>query len=262
MILRIFLALFFTLSLHATDDSWLSKVDTKLEIGIYFPSSTGTISNLTSTATFDNDFGYSQSEATYIAAEIKLHYAYLPNISLGYFNMQDNSNATLTRTIRVADSDFDGSVATQIDYQVFNLLLYKEFKIKGEMGSLFGKSIYSGDLEFDVGLNSKLFQWKYQVQDLSDVTRAPSWIEVNEFIPLPYFGIKYHWYDFKLYADISALAFSSAKSTSYQYGISYRVVSGLYLSAAYVSEEFEVVEDQDTIEFQTDGYKFSFMYAF
>jgi predicted porin len=130
------------------------------------------------------------------------------------------------------------------------------------MGKLFGKAIFTGDLEFDLGLNTKLFQWEYQVQDLTQLDKAPSWIKVSEFIPLPYIGIKYHWYNLKLYADVSSLAFSDAQSTSYQFGMAYRVVAGLYLSLNYMSEEFKVVEDQDTIDFQTDGYKFSFKYAF
>jgi hypothetical protein len=130
------------------------------------------------------------------------------------------------------------------------------------MGTIFGKSFYTGDLEFNIGLNTKLFQWEYQIQDLTNLSQSPSWITVNELIPLPYLGVKYHWYDFKLYADVSTLAFSSAKSTSYQFGIDYRVVSGLYLSAGYMSEEFEVVEQLDKVDFQTDGYKFSFKYTF
>ena len=262
MILRVLLTLFFSISLYGSSNSWSSKIDSTLEVGIFLPTVSGTLSNHTSVSDFKSTLGYSKTEATYLSADIKLDYTYAPNISLGYFNMQDNATASLYKKIQIADNDFNTSISSQIDYQVFNVLLYKDLKIKGKMTTLFGKSIYSGDIEFDIGLNTKLFQWKYQVQDLSDLSRASSWIKVNEFIPLPYLGIKYHWYNLKLYADMSTLAFSSAKSTSYQFGLDYRVVAGLYLSASYLSEEFKVLEDQDTIDFQTNGYKFSFKYAF
>lgn len=262
MLLRVLFTLFFTLSLYGASDSWYSKIDTTLEVGIFSPTVSGTISNIQGPADFQNDLAYSDAQATYLSADIQIHYDYAPNISFGYFNMQDSATATLTKTIRVATVDFNSSVFSQIDYQVFNALIYKDFMIKGEMSSFFGKPFYSGDLEFDVGLNTKLFMWKYQIEDLSAPTQVPSWIEVNELIPLPYFGIRYHLYDLKIYADISTLAFSSAKSTSFQYGISYRVVDGLSLSAGYLSEEFEAVEYKDSVVFQTDGYKFSVKYAF
>jgi hypothetical protein len=262
MILRVLFALLFNLSLYGASDSWYSKVNTTLEVGIFLPTINGSITNIEGPSDFQNDLAFSTSKATYISADFQLHQDYIPNIYFGYFNMQANASASLTKTIRVATVDFNSSVFSQIDYQVFNALLYKDFKLSGKMMSLFGKAYYSGDLEFDIGLNTKLFMWKYQIQDLSKSTQAPSWIEVNELIPLPYFGVKYHLYNLKVYTDISTLAFSNAKSTSYQYGLSYRVVDGLYLSAAYFSEEFEVVENLDIVEFQTDGYKFSFKYAF
>jgi len=117
-------------------------------------------------------------------------------------------------------------------------------------------------LEFDIGLDTKLLKWNYEVQDLTNTALSPSWIHVSEFIPLPYIGMKYYLYNFIMYADTSALAFSSAKSTSYQVGLDYRVVGGLYLSAAYIYEQFKVTEQQDIVDFKTAGYKFSFKYAF
>ena len=262
MIFRVLLSLFFSISLYAASDSLPSKVNTTLEVGIYLPSISATISNISGDVDFKEDFDYSRAEASYLSADIQLAYDYVPNIAFGYFNMQDNATTTLSREVRIADADFNSSISSQIDYQVFNLILYKDFKIKGQMKSLFGKSIYSGDFEFDIGFNTKLFMWKYQVQDLTKLTVSPSWIEVNELILLPYFGFRYYWYNFRLYSSFSALAFSSAKSTSYQYGVAYRVVDGLYLSVSYLSEEFKAVESRDTIDFQTDGYKFSVKYAF
>ena len=262
MIFRVLLSLFFSISLYAASDSLSSKVITTLEVGIYLPSISASILNISGDSDFKDDFGYNTAEATYLSADIQLAYDYAPNIAFGYFNMQDNATTTLSREVRVADTDFNSSISSQIDYQVFNLILYKDFRIKGQMKSLFGKAIYSGDLEFDVGLNTKLFMWKYEVQDLTKPTVSPSWIEVNELIALPYFAFRYHWYDFKFYSSVSALAFSSAKSTSYQYGVAFRVVDGLFLSVSYLSEEFKAVESRDTVDFQTDGYKLSVKYAF
>ena len=262
MIIRLLLPLFITLSLFGAEDSWYSSIDTKFEAGIYLPSSSGTISNIVGESNFESDFGYSNTRASYLALDITLDYDYMPNINMNYFNMQDNKSATLTKTVKVADGTFNSNVATVIDYQVFSLILYQDLKLKGNMTSWFGKSFYSGDLEFDVGLNTKLLKWNYEVQDLTDTTKSPSWIHVNEFIPLPYIGMKYYLYNWIFYADTSALAFSSAKSTSYQIGLDYRVVGGLYLSGAYMYEQFKVVEKQDTVDYKTVGYKVSFKYAF
>ena len=262
MIFRLLLPFFMTLSLFGAENAWYSKIDTKIEAGIYLPSSSGTISNIVGESNFKDDFGYYNTEATYLALNLLLDYDYVPNLNINYFNMQDNQSATLTKTLKVADGTFSSNVATVIDYQVFSVIIYQDLKLKGKMTSWFGKSFYSGDMEFDIGLNTKLIKWNYEVQDLSDTTKSPSWIHVSEFIPLPYIGMKYYLYNLIMYADASALAFSSAKSTSYQVGLDYRVVGGLYLSAAYMYEQFKVLEQQDTVDFKTAGYKFSFKYAF
>ena len=262
MILRAFLTLFFSINLYGVSNSWLSKIDTTIELGIYLPASSGSISNFSNSVDFTNDLGYKNMVAMYLKTEIKLPYVYSPNIVLDYFNIHESSKTVLTKKIQIVNREYDSSITSQINYQVFNFILYKDFMLKGKMRSLLGKRIYSGDLELDVGLNTKFFLWEYEIQDLSNSSHYPSWIKVNELIPLPYLGVKYHLYNIKLYADLSTLSFSSVKSTSYQFGVSYRVVAGLYISTSYQSEFFLTSEDLNTIKYQTDGYKFSFKYAF
>lgn len=264
MIFRLLLPLFIAVSLFGADDAWYSKIGTKLEVGLYLPTSSGTISNLTSKSNFQDDFGYSDAKATYAALSLTHDYNYIPNLRLSYFNMQDNKSVTLSKIVKVADGTFDAnsSVASVIDYQVFSAILYQDLKLKGKMFSLFGKPFYSGDLEFDLGLNAKITRWNYQVQDLTNLSKTPSWIRVSEFIPLPYIGMRYYLYDLVLSADASALAFSRAQSATYQASVDYRAVKGLHLSAGYIYEEFKVLEKEDTVDFKTAGYKFSFKYTF
>jgi 3-oxoacyl-(acyl-carrier-protein) synthase len=126
MILRVLLTLFLSISLYAANDSWYSKIDATVEVGIFLPESSGSISNLTNSAEFQNDLGYSDTEATYLSAEILLHYTYAPNILFGYFNMQDNANSQLTKKIQIADVDFNSSITSQIEYQVFNVAELEE----------------------------------------------------------------------------------------------------------------------------------------
>ena len=240
----------------------LADVTLKVEAGIYLPTIEGSITNTVSKSTFENDFGYGESSASYLGAALILDYDYVPNFEFGYFNMQDNKNAALTQNVTVADGNFSSDVSTVIDYQVFNFLIYQDFKIKGPTQRLLGRDMYFGDLEFDIGLNSKVYMWNYEVQDMTDLTKSSSWINVQAFIPLPYLGVKYYFYDLVLYSNVSALAFSSDKSTSYQIGADYNVVAGLYLSAAYMHDEFKAVELADTVEFSTSGYKFGFKYSF
>lgn len=251
-----------SISLFAVENHSHSKIGTQFEAGIYLPHSSGTISNIVGTSNFHNDFGYSNTEATYLALDFTLDYDYVPNLNINYFNMQDNSHAELNTTVKVADGLFSSKVDTLIDYQVFNAILYQDLKIKGKILSFFDKPFYSGDIEFDIGVNTKLIKWNFQVQDLTDITKSPSWIHVNEFIPLPYIGMRYYLYHLIIYANGSALAFSRAKSTSYQVGADYNVVRGLYLSTGYMYEHSKVTEKEDTVDFKIAGYKFGFKYTF
>ena len=260
--LKVVLVLLFSLSLFAQGSKWYSRVDAKIEAGLYAPAISGTVENLQSISDFSKDFGYADAKASYFSLELRHDYDYVPDIYLSYFNLQDNKSAELTKKTHIAGSDFSSSVSSTIDYQVFDATAYQDLLLKGKIFKLFGRKFYTGDLEFDIGASTKLFQWYYEVKDLSDLSRDSSWIRVNEFIPLPYLGVKYFFYDLLLYANASDLAFSRAKSSDYQAGIDYKIVDGLSLSVSYIYEQFKVVQEQDTVDFKTTGYKFSFKYAF
>ena len=260
--LKVFLLLIFSLSLVAKSNQWYSKVDAKIEAGIYFPLLYGNIENIKGISDLSKDFGYNKARASFFSLEFQHDYNYLPNLYLSYFNMQDSKSITLTKTVKIADKEFNSDVFTTIDYQLFDATFYKDLHQNGYYFTLFGRRYFTGDLEFDVGLSIKLFRWHYEVRDLTDLSRRTAWINVDEFIPLPYIGMKYFLYDLLIYTNANALAFSRAKSNAYQAGIDYKVVGNLHLDASYIYEEFKVVEKEDTVEFKTTGYKFSFKYLF
>jgi len=265
MLLRILLPFLIAFPLIAADDSWYSKIDTKLEASLYMPLSNGTIANTDEPpATFEDDFGYTTSTASYFSLEVMLDYDYTPNFYVSYINMKDNETVTLTDDIYVADETFTsaGSISSDITFKIIDAVMYQDFMIKGDYFTLFGKKYYSGDLEFDPGLSVKIIEWNLEIQDMTDITKDSSWINIAEFIPLPYLGVKYYLYDLMVSANVSALSFSKAKATSYQASVDYRVVDGLYLSAGYLYEQFKAVEDHDTINYKTSGYKVGFKYLF
>ena len=245
-----------------TDQSWYSRINVKVEAGLYLPLEGGTIENIQGTSDFSKDFAYNRGEASYFSLEVVHDYDYVPNLYISYFNMQDSQSATLTKTVQVASKDFSSDVLSTIDYHVFEATVSQDFLLKGNTFTFLGSNYYTGDLEFDVGLSAKLFHWYYEVKDLSNTSRSPAWIKADESIPSPYLGIKYFLYNFNFYANASDLAFSRAKSSTYRAGIDYRVTSSLYLNAAYIYEEFDVVEKKDKIDFKTSGYKFGFKYEF
>lgn len=259
MIFKVLLISLLTLSLYASEKSWSAK----FEASIYLPQINGTIDN-SNKSDFQDDFGYGDATASYFSLDLTLDYDYVPNLYLSYFNMQDNKHAVMTKSVTVADSTYDTntSLASTIDFQVFDAILYQDFKLKGEQFSLFGLPLYTGDLEIDLGIDTKLVAWQYQVENLTTPTDSDSWIKVNSLLLLPYVGAKYYLYDLTLYADVSALSISSTKSTSVQAGIDYMLFNGLSISAAYLYNQFEAQELEDTVNFTTDGYKFGLKYAF
>ncbi len=258
MVLRLLLALlFFNYVLLAE-----SKIDTKIEAGIYMPTLNGSINNHQSSSDISKDYGFTNTTASYLSLLLLLDYPYIPNLSIDYFYMQENEDTVLNKTVAVADGTFSSSISSKIDYNVLNAVFFQDFKKKGSFFSLFGKRYYTGDLEFDVGINTKYISWKFEIQDKTNLNQSPSWIYVNEFIALPYLGFKYYLYNLSIYSNISALSLMDAKSMNYQIALSYRVINGLYLNGAYIHEEFKAIEKSDTVEFNTSGYKFSFIYAF
>ena len=258
-----FLTIIFILSL-ASEISAQSKINTKIEAGLINANMKGDIKNLISTSDFTEDLGYSKFNASYFSVEAVHTYDYFPNVYIGFFNTKESSSTTLDKTIEIADFTYSSSnISSSIDYNVLNLLLYENFLIKGSSKtSLYGSRFYPGDLEFRLGINIKYINWKYNIIDKTAFSSKSSWIKVNEFIPLPYLGFRYYRYKFSMYGNISALSFMDAKSISAEAGIDYRFVKGLHLSLGYIYEDFDVVEDNDTVYYQIDGIKLGFKYIF
>jgi len=262
MIFRILLPFLLLFKLYANEGVWYENIDIKIEAGIYMPTFGGDILNVRGETSFKDDFKYENAPASYFTFFLRHDRDYTPNLIINYFNMKDNKNVILTEPKYLVDTSFDSSIATVIKSSVLNITLFQDLMLKGKYVSIFSKKYYTGDLEFTVGLNTKVVNWDFMIQDLTDLSKESSWIKVEEFIPLPYLGFNYYLYNLRVYADISALSFVDAKATSYKAGVDYRVVDGLYLSAGYLYEQFKAVEDLDTITFNTSGYKFSFKYAF
>ena len=258
MIIR-FVLLLFLLSLELFGES---KIKAAIEVGVFLPELDGSIENSFGSADFQKDFVYKDATASYFAADLFVDYSYVPSIKMKYFYIKENTNSTLENSIVIADGTFNSKVGTTTDFTVLNTIIYQDFKQKGAVLPFLRWNIYTGDFEFDIGLNTKLLMWNFQIEDQTDTTVLPSWINVNQFIPLPYLGFKYYLYRLSLFADVSALSFVRAKAVDYQLGLSYRVISGLSLSGSYMHEEFKALEKQDTVRFSASGYKFSFIYAF
>lgn len=269
MVFRFLLPLFIMLPLYGANYDWLNRlkeinnrVDTKLEVGLYQPIVAGNIINLIAPSSFKEDFSYHEAKASFFTLYFENKYDYIPNIDISYFNMQETKSATLQKTVKIANGTFSSPVSTYINYQVFSLLLHQDFMLKGKRVRFFGKRFYSGDVKFAIGLNTQLFQWRFDVKNLTDLTQASSWISVNEFIPMPYMAVEHFWYDYTFKLSVASLAFSRAKSSIYSASVDYLLVDGLYISGGYLYEQFKVVEGEDTVDFSTSGLKVSFKYKF
>ena len=259
MMLRLLLFLFILIPLHLQAKS---IIDIKPEIGIFLPEIKGTIENTQGVSDFKEDYQYEKSKASFFSLDIDINKKYIPSLYISYLNLKTNTNSDLTKSARVADGDFNSSVSTYIDYSIINAIIYKDFMRKGTVKSIFGYQFYTGDLELDIGVNLKVLKWNFEIEDKVDLTKSSSWINAGLVIPIPYLGIQYYLYDLSIYSSISALSLSEAKLLSYQMGIDYRIVDSIYLSATYLYESFEAIEENDTINFTTAGYKFSFKYKF
>ncbi len=264
MLKYVLLPLIIVASLFAQNNSGASKVEVKIEAGLFLPKLGGAISNTITTADFNNDLGFSKSSASFFALETKLNYDYAPNFYINYFNFKEHADASLSKSIVIADDTYASAanITSVVDFNTVNAIIYQNFLLKGKTVDIYSRRFYPGDIEFNIGLNVKNLNYDYTVQDKDTIARSPSWIKVYEFIPLPYFGFRYYRYNFMILGDISALSFSRAKSTSAQISVDYRVVAGVYVSAGYVYEQFDVVEDNDRVVFRTSGTKLSFKYKF
>lgn len=238
------------------------SVDLKLEFGMIFLDTSGDIDNTASIKGLENDFKddyeYRDLRASYFAVDTVFHYNYVPNLRISYFTMNDNKNSDVNATVREVVFEDTVSVSTTLDYSVLSGIIYQDFKIKGDHATFFSKPYYTGDIEFDIGVNLKNLEWRFNIEN----STQNAWIQVSKFIFLPYIGFKYYLYDFIAYADVSALAIGDAESSTYNVGVEYQVIEDLYLGIGYQHEFFEVLEKTDTVRFETSGYKVSFKYVF
>ncbi len=264
MLKHILLPFIIVVSLFAQNNSGASKVEVKIEAGLFLPKLGGNISNTISTADFEKDLGFSKSSASFFSLETKLNYDYAPNFYINYFNFKEHSDASLNKKMVVANDSYASgtNITSVVNFNTVNAIIYQNFLLKGKTMDIYSRRFYPGDIEFNVGMNVKNLNFNYSVQDKGTNARTPSWIKVYEFIPLPYFGFRYYRYNFMILGDISALSFSRAKSTSAQIAVDYRVVDGVYVSVGYVYEKFDVVQRNDRVVFRTSGTKLSFKYKF
>jgi len=267
MILKLFLIVVSVVSLSAKESSWYDNIEVKVEAGMHLADFGGTHSNsATGYTDYVDDFGYSDAASSYFGLEFDFNYDYIPDIDINYFNVKQTQNATLdaNKTVEVAAKyEFTNAISSKIDYEVLNVIFHKEMKRKGKRVSFLRWRPYLGDIAFAVGLNVKIVRWHFRITDDPSPTQPVyKFVNVDEYIPLPYIKFKYFLYNLTVFGNVSALSLVDAKSTNYEVGIEYRVMKDLYLVGSYMYEDFKAVEKKDTIDFKTTGNKFSFKYVF
>ena len=149
-----------------------------------------------------------------------------------------------------------------MDYAIWSALLYKGFIVKGDYFSFFSHHIYSGDLEFQLGVDTRFLDWQYTIQDRTNLSRSPSWIKAETVVPLVYVGVNYYFYNFGLEAQTSNLAISRSKIIEYNIGAKYRFGSSFYLKAGYLYSNIQFVQDDDEVDYTTSGVRVGFEYFF
>lgn len=269
MILRFLFISLFVISLSAKDNNpkpelnWYEKLHLKVEAGLKVGDFEGTHSTFQKSVTsFKDDLEYSDTTSSHFALNIKSDIDYLPSFGVNYSNAKQTRDVLLEEKIEIVGFDFIGNATTKIEYEVINYFAYYELKQKGGRVK-FGKlRFYPGDIEYKIGIHIESIYWDFQIIDREDTTAEAKYIRAVSSIPMPHFGVKYYYYALVLYADISAISFSEAKSLNYEAGIDYRIMKDLYLSASYFYDDFEVIERLDTIKFKTIGNKFSVKYNF
>jgi len=246
--------------------SWYNKIYPSIEVGMHFATFNGDISNANSTADIQNDLGYVDNKSTYLSFNISNDIKYIPNFSISYFNDSQTQNHIATKTTYIADGVFEtnSTMSSDIDYSVINAKFYYNFNQKGRNFKFLKWKFYSGDIQYFLGIDTKIINWKLNVDDKP--TDKQHWIHVTKNIPLPYVGFKYFYKNLRVFGNISALSFNIAKSTNYEFGLSYQVYKDLYLNGSYLYEDFQATESAgahtDNIDFRTSGNKFGFSYIF
>lgn len=238
----------------------LQAVEFTAKAGLAQQQLSGFISNIYSESTFENDLAYDKSYTSLFSLELRD--IYIPNIKLLYFNTQESASSTLTQSIVIAQNRFekDSNVFSQIKYNQFNALLYKDFFLKGNY--ILSNSLYTGDIEIDLGINTQYTRWDFNIQSLTNPTQPKAWIDVKSFIASPYLAFKYYFYRIKMELFGDALAYKDEKILHYGATIEYNFARGILLSVGYTYNEFELTEKKDKVNFKSSGMNFMFGYRF
>jgi len=245
------------------EDSWYDRFEVQVEAGILMNEFDGELKNPTATLDFAKEIGYDNTYSSYFGLKIKNNYEYLPNVSLNVIDMQEEIDSTFETPKKVADWDFNGSVTSQTKYRVANLVLHNSYKVKGSMQKFLRWEYYTGDIEFNLGINMKYINYSFRIKNNdTNIPEPYAYVDINTFVAQPYIGMTYYWYDLAFFANGSALSISETKARNYQVGLDYRLYKDLYISASYVFEDFQATEKNDKVDFKTFGNKFTFKYIF
>ncbi|MEA1920300.1 MAG: hypothetical protein U9N52_10695 [Campylobacterota bacterium] len=247
--MRYVLLFFILLTLH------VKAADYSVEVGGFMPSFKGDIENPSSTVKYSDDLNYESTLISYFGFNANFDTYYIPNVSIDYFNMIDSQNAVFDSPKELVGMDFNGSVSTQTNYQVINLVLHKNFYKPGVYFDLFGDQYYTGDLYFKLGVNLKNIDYEFQIKQ-NDNPTSPNpyeFITVNSNVILPHFGVLYRLYDLTLFGQGSALAIGDIRANSFKVGADYRLLHYIAVSAGFLYEDFQATEIKDKVTFIASG---------
>jgi len=235
-------------------------VELTLKAGLSKQQLSGSIDNINAKSTFENDFAYDTTDTSTFSLELRD--IYIPNIKILYFNIQESASNTLQQDIVVAQNSFakGSDIFSEIEYKQLNALFYEDFLFKGDY--LFANTLYSGDLEIDLGLNAQYTQWNFDVESLTNPTQPKAWIHIKSNLISPYIAFKYYVSHIQIELFGDALAYKDEKVIHYGGDIQYHFERGIILSVGYTYNEFELTEKEDDVTFNSYGVDFMFGYRF
>lgn len=232
--------------------SAILQAEISVEVGGFAPRFDGQIENPESISVYDKDLQYEGTLISYFGAEADFEPWYLPTLRANYFNMSDSKNALLKEGKTFVEWDYNGSITTWTDYQVLNLMLAKDFYQQGRNLDLFGRNLYTGDLIFDLGLNLKTIDYRFEVRQNGTIADN-DFISVQSSIFMPYFALSYKVGYFTLFGEASGLALGEIKANSFKGALEYRLARHIALRGGYMYEDFEATEKKDKITFKAAG---------
>lgn len=231
----------------------LSAATYNIEVGAFQPTFDGTIENPDSLTDYSKDLNYEATLISYFGFEADFDSWYLPTFKINYFNMSDSYNANLTGTKQFVGYDYNGSVTTWTDYSVINVILSKDFHRPGTYFNAFGRQLYTGDLYFDIGVNLKNIDYRFEVRQNGITDPENDFISVKSNILMPYIGLKYRIGYLTIYGDVSTLALGDVKANSFKGALEYRIYKNIAINGGYMYEDFEATEKLDKVNFKAGG---------